>query len=181
VNTLLHPRIQTKPSMILLALHLALGLALPAPHAAEAAPADPPDHAAFTEVLERVVRVPWVDYAALVEERAGLDRYLASLAATDRAALDAAPQPEQLAFWINAYNACMLRLVADHYPIARQRVGLFQRARIAVAGYPENSVWQIRDVFSGRTAAWPAPSVPWTRSSTTSSAPPSTSPASTSR
>jgi hypothetical protein len=138
--------------MVLHAMHLVLALAtpaaLPGPHATGAV--DLPDHSAFTEVLARVVRVPWVDYAALVEQRAALDRYLGTLAGTDRAALDRASEAEQLAFWINAYNACMLRLVADHYPIARQRVGLFQRARIAVAGYPANSVWQIRDVFSGK-------------------------------
>jgi hypothetical protein len=111
---------------------------------------DLPDHAAFTRVLQEVVTVPNVDYAKLQANRGGLDRYLEALGSTDPAILDAAPRDQQLAFWINAYNACMLRIVIDNYPIERQRVGLFQRARIAVAGYPANSVWQIRDVFSVR-------------------------------
>ncbi len=116
-----------------------------------ATPATPlPDHAAFTEVLQGVVTIPWVDYARLKERRGGLDAYLAALAAVTPASLAAAPRDDQLAFWINAYNACMLRLVIDHYPIERRRVGLFQRARIAVAGYPENSVWQIPGVFSAK-------------------------------
>jgi hypothetical protein len=133
----------------LLALAPALLTLAAAPHPAPPA-TDLPDHAQFTRVLAQVVEVPRVDYAKLRENRAGLDRYLQALADTDRAALDAAPEAEQLAFWINAYNACMLRIVIDNYPIERGRVGLFQRARIAVAGYPPNSVWQIADVFSGK-------------------------------
>jgi len=107
-----------------------------------------PDHDAFTRVLERVVQIPRVDYALLKEERAGLDRYVDALSATDPGVLDAASREEQLAFWINAYNACMLRLVVDHYPIEAGGVGLFGAVRNRVAGYPDNSVWQIRDVFS---------------------------------
>ncbi len=115
-----------------------------------ATPGALPDHAPFTRILREVVRGPLVDYARLARDRGALDRYLEALGDTDLADLEAAPRNDQLAFWINAYNACMLRIVIDHYPIQRQRVGLFQRARIAVAGYPENSVWQIRDVFSRR-------------------------------
>jgi hypothetical protein len=107
-----------------------------------------PDHGVFTRVLERVVQIPRVDYALLKEERAGLDRYVDALSATDPGALEAASREEQLAFWINAYNACMLRLVVDHYPIEAGGVGLFGAVRNRVAGYPDNSVWQIRDVFS---------------------------------
>jgi hypothetical protein len=106
-----------------------------------------PDHDAFTRVLERVVQIPKVDYALLKEERAGLDRYVDALSRTDPAVLEAASREEQLAFWINAYNACMLRLVVDHYPIEAGGVGLFGAVRNRVAGYPDNSVWQIRDVF----------------------------------
>jgi hypothetical protein len=113
-------------------------------------PSDPviPDHRAFTDLLERVVRVPMVDYARLKEEREPLDAYVDTLYRTSPAALEAASTEEQLAFWINAYNACMLRLVVDHYPIQAGGVGLFGALRNRVAGYPANSVWQIRDVFT---------------------------------
>ncbi len=120
----------------------AFGLAA-APSAAQ----EVPSHEAFTEVLEEVVRLPAVDYGRLVELRDDLDAYLATLAGTDPGALAAAEREERLAFWINAYNACMLRLVADHYPI-RKDGGLFARIRNAVAGRPDNSVWQIPDVFT---------------------------------
>jgi hypothetical protein len=107
-----------------------------------------PDHEDFTRVLDEVVRMPLVDYQHLQENRDGLDRYVDALYRTSESSLEAAPREDQLAFWINAYNACMLRLVIDHYPIETGRAGLFGRIRIRVAGYPDNSVWQIRDVFT---------------------------------
>ncbi len=110
--------------------------------------ADLPDHAHFTQVLDRVVRMPLVDYQALKDDREGLDAYIESLGATPESLLDQSPRAEQLAFWINAYNACMLQLVIDHYPIEAGGVGLFGGVRNRVAGYPDNSVWQIRDVFT---------------------------------
>ena len=72
------------------------------------------DHALFTEVLAAHVENGLVDYAALKTE-SRLDRYLARLDATDPALLST--EAEQLAFWINAYNAYTLKLVADHYPV----------------------------------------------------------------
>lgn len=106
-----------------------------------------PSHEQFTGVLVEVVRQPNVDYGRLVELRGDLDAYLAVLAGVDRAAVDSATRDEQLAFWINAYNACMLKLVADHYPIARDG-RILSRLKNTVAGRPANSVWQIPDVFA---------------------------------
>jgi uncharacterized membrane protein YdjX (TVP38/TMEM64 family) len=110
---------------------------------------DIPTHGAFTAVLEDVVQQPFVDYARLVGHRAGLDAYLSELAEVDATRLEGSSREVQLTFWINAYNACMLRLVADHYPIQRDG-GLVARVRNSVAGRPENSVWQIPDVFSDK-------------------------------
>ena len=109
---------------------------------------DIPNHGAFDRVLEQVVDPPLVDYSALTEIRGELDLYMKSLGDTDPGALGRAPREEQLAFWINAYNACMLKTVADHYPIGRGGIELFGRIRNRLAGYPANSVWQIGDVFT---------------------------------
>ena len=111
-----------------------------------------PDHAAFTRVLGTVVQNGLVDYQLLADERAGLDGYLATLAAVSESALADATADEVLAFWINAYNACMLKRVVDHYPIEGAS-GLLSRVRGAVAGYPDNSVQQIEDVFTGAHCA----------------------------
>jgi uncharacterized membrane protein YdjX (TVP38/TMEM64 family) len=108
-----------------------------------------PTHEAFTTLLADVVRQPGVDYEGLAERRAELDDYLALLASVDMGAVNAASREARLAFWINAYNACMLRRVADYYPI-EQDGRLLSRLKNSVAGRPANSVWQIPDVFTAK-------------------------------
>lgn len=108
-----------------------------------------PAHDAFSDLLNKVVSPPSVDYAALSERQGLLDDYLGTLGNVETMAIERAGREEQLAFWINAYNACMLRLVAEHYPIQRAR-GLFAVIRNTVAGRPANSVWQIPGVFTAR-------------------------------
>ena len=78
--------------------------------AAAAGPAwaDPISHAALDSVLTRVLRGGRVDYGALARDHADLDRYLAAGAA---ARPDAWPREEQIAFWVNAYNARVLDAV----------------------------------------------------------------------
>ena len=122
-------------------------IARPAAALQEATSPQLPDHSALTRVLAAVVEGPLVDYSRLAADPAGLDRYIAALAATDPSALDAANGDDQLAFWINAYNACMLKRVIEHYPI--RKAGGLLRLKNAAAGRPENSVWQIDDVFTG--------------------------------
>ncbi len=107
-----------------------------------------PSSQPFTTLLAEVVQYPRVDYAKLKEERVRLDAYLTSLAAADLSALEGASREVQLAFWMNAYNACMLKRVIDEYPIQRAG-GIFSRLKNRVADRPANSVWQISDVFSG--------------------------------
>ena len=59
--------------------------------------------------------------------------------------MDSAAEPEQIAFWLNAYNALVLRTVIDHYPIPtrssaypphsiRQIPGAFERIQHRIAG-----------------------------------------------
>lgn len=72
---------------------------------ARPASAEPFSHAAFDTVLARVLREGRVDYGALAKDHADLDRYLAAVAA---ARPDPWPREEQIAFWVNAYNARVL-------------------------------------------------------------------------
>ncbi len=130
----------TTTTLVLLA---AAALALPAGGVAQGLPS----HEPFTAVLQQVVEEPRVDYAALKARRGALDAYLETLARTSPGALEAASRDARLAFWINAYNACMLRLVVDHYPI-QERGGLLGWLRSLVLDRPDDSVWQIDDVFT---------------------------------
>ena len=77
------------------------------PHVAQAATFD---HADFTRLLRAHVRDGLVDYDAFARS-AEFRQYLARLAATDPATLGRA---EQVAFWINAYNAYTIRLINKH-------------------------------------------------------------------
>jgi len=106
------------------------------------------DPAPFARVLDRHRVGGRVDYAALEDDPTDLERYLDALAAVDPVRVERAPRRERIAFWINAYNACMLRLVVDHYPIEPSGGGLFGAIRGAFADRPDNSVWQIDDVFT---------------------------------
>ncbi len=105
------------------------------------------DHALFTELLSAHVEMPRVDYRGLQADAASLELYLVGLAATDPDELAAAPTDVRLAFWINAYNACMLKQVVDHYPIQKAG-GLINAVKNTVTGRPANSVWQIDNVFT---------------------------------
>lgn len=104
-----------------------------------------PLHRPFDQLLDVYVRDGFVYYNALRIERGRLDAYVASLNSASAAALAKGSADEQKAFWINAYNALVLRTVIDHYPIRarakdyppssiRQIPGAFDRAAHRVAG-----------------------------------------------
>jgi hypothetical protein len=82
------------------------------------------DHGAGEKFLMRYVRLgadggPRVAYREVSPEgRAALEGYIDQLAALPISQYDRA---EQMAFWINLYNALLVRLVLDHYPIESVR------------------------------------------------------------
>lgn len=83
-----------------------------------------PDHSLWDRVLQKHVNaIGEVDYAALKSDRAKLDAYLGQLAAVspDSDPERFAGRDEQLAYWINAYNALTVGAVVDLYPIASVR------------------------------------------------------------
>ena len=69
---------------------------------------------AFDVLLDTYVRDGLVYYRALKSERGPLDGYVNSLAETP---IEDASREAQLAFWLNAYNAIVLKtVVAPHRP-----------------------------------------------------------------
>jgi hypothetical protein len=87
----------------------------------------------FDQLLDLYVRNGDVYYRAIKSERAKLDGYVGQLAT---ASIDKLSRDEQVAFWLNAYNALVLRTVADHYPIQGRS-----------AEYPAKSIRQISGAF----------------------------------
>lgn len=90
---------------------------------------------AYDQLLDETVRDGLVYYRTLKGARGRLDAYVASLASV---AIDSAPIEEQMAFWLNAYNAFVLQTVVNHYPISQR-----------TADYPARSIRQIPGAFEG--------------------------------
>jgi len=72
------------------------------------------DNALYAKVLERYVSDGLVDYANLKTHRDDLDNYLDMMGEVSP---DDLSSDEQLAFFINLYNAATLRLIIDNYPV----------------------------------------------------------------
>jgi hypothetical protein len=118
---------------IVLVLVLGLGAAVPR---AQAGSSEAGWRRNLDEVLDLYVRDGYVYYRALKSDRRRLDAYISALGAESIAS---ATRDEQLAFWLNAYNAIVLRTVIDHYPIA-----------LHSSAYPAHSVRQIPGAFEGQ-------------------------------
>jgi hypothetical protein len=91
------------------------------------------EYAAYADVLKAHVGRTGVDYRGLVARRAPLDLVVDAFGAVPEQELRQWTRAEQMAFWINAYNALTLRVIVDHYPI---RGGWFSLS-------PRNSIRQI--------------------------------------
>lgn len=96
------------------------------------------DLAPLDRLLDLYVRDGLVAYAALKTDRAPLDRFVASISA-EPAGFEGWTADARKAFWLNAYNALVLRTVIDHYPI-----------RGRASNYPADSIRQIPGAFDGR-------------------------------
>lgn len=82
------------------------------------------DHGVWDGFLSRHVRADLkglnrVDYVGVSPaDKQALDGYVAKLERTDISRFD---RPEQLAYWINLYNALTVKVVLDHFPVASIR------------------------------------------------------------
>lgn len=101
-------------------------------------------HDGLTAVLQAVVAADGsVNYGKLAADRTALDRYLGELAATSPSS---APhrfksEDDQLAYYINAYNAFVLAAIRDRCPIASVQDayfggGFFWRVSFLMGGEP---------------------------------------------
>jgi hypothetical protein len=91
----------------------------------------------YDDILDLYVRDGQVYYRAMKSSRAGLDGFLNRVAGES---IDSLSREERLAFWINAYNALVLRTVIDHYPIQGH-----------TASYPAKSIRQVPGAFDRTT------------------------------
>jgi Protein of unknown function, DUF547 len=103
------------------------------PSAQEPAPAS--RQSALDQLLDLYVRDGFVYYRALRADRSKLDGYINQLAGENIARFS---RDAQIAFWLNAYNALVLRTAIDHYPIQGH-----------APAYPSKSIRQIPGAFEG--------------------------------
>ena len=94
------------------------------------------DHAPWDAILHRTVRDERVDYQAIATDHAAeLHQYLAGLAEVDVARL---ARDEQLAFYINLYNATMVQAVLDRwrdgYSVAADGYSVFKQPLVRLKG-----------------------------------------------
>jgi len=71
------------------------------------------DHSIYANLLEKHVHQGSVDYRGFKMEESTLDQYLKVLENVDSKSLS---RNEQFAFYINAYNACTIKLILSGYP-----------------------------------------------------------------
>jgi hypothetical protein len=101
-------------------------------------PSDVGMHAALDVILDTYVREGLVYYRALRSERGRLDAYVSNLDVPP-AAFESWAKAERAAFWLNAYNALVLRTVVNAYPI-----------KGAAAQYPADSIMHVPGAFTAK-------------------------------
>ncbi len=132
---------RTAIASFILAALVGTGL-LPAAPRAQEREADAARRKGFDSILDLYVRDGYVYYRALKQDRAKLDAYVAGAATVP---VEALSRDQQLAFWLNAYNAVVLQTIVTRYPIGgsskdypphsiRQIPGAFERATHRLGG-----------------------------------------------
>ena len=112
------------------------------------------DHPPWDRVLKKyVTETGRVDYAALKADSADLDRFVAQIAARSPVshAQDFPTRESQLAYWINAYNALVMKAVVENWPTKSVRnlgkLYSFFWGRQFVAGGKEYTLNNIEDIL----------------------------------
>jgi hypothetical protein len=100
---------------IIIIMALQIGMAC-GPTVATHAQSQPPSHALYDDLLGKYVNQQGnVDYEGLLQAQDQLDTYLALL--SKNAPNEGWTENEQLAYWINVYNAFTLDLILEYYPV----------------------------------------------------------------
>lgn len=112
--------------------------------AAQTAGADAPQfdhrHFAWNQFLQQLTKDGRVNYGVLSNNPAQLNIFLESVGHVLKNEYEGWNREQKIAFWINAYNAAVIKTVVDHYPLEK---GLSWKA----LAYPSNSIQQIPDVW----------------------------------
>ncbi len=105
----------------------------------------PPSHVIWDNLLEKHVDDEgFVNYMGFVQDSLLLNQYLETLS-LNPPSTNKWTRQEQMAFWINAYNAFTVKLVADNYPVQSIKdIGPMIRIPFV------STVWDIKFIRVGR-------------------------------
>ena len=90
----------------------------------------------FDTILQKHVHGDYFDYAGLLKSKDDLAQFDAFMRWQATAKLADMSRSEQMAFYINAYNACCIKAILDHYPVHSPKdiAGFFDALKFKVAG-----------------------------------------------
>lgn len=90
-------------------------------------------HEDYNQLLEKYVKDGLVQYRGLKKDESVLNKYLARVGAMNPACLN---QNQQIAFYINAYNAYTLKVILENYPLTsiRKISGVWSNKRYLIHG-----------------------------------------------
>lgn len=100
----------------------------------------PITHELWDSLLQdHVDSLGWVDYEGFIRDSARLNKYLTLLTSAHPNKANWSKE-EQMAYWINAYNAFTVKLITNHYPVGS--------IKDIQKGLPFiNSVWDIKFIL----------------------------------
>lgn len=102
------------------------------------------DYSVYAELLKTYVdNNGLVDYKGLKADQSKLDSFLQDMNAVKESDFKQWEEKDQIAYWINAYNAFTLKAIIDHYPI--------KAGWLTSLTYPKNSIRQISGVWDNLT------------------------------
>ncbi|HHT9153447.1 MAG TPA: DUF547 domain-containing protein, partial [Candidatus Hypogeohydataceae bacterium YC40] len=93
------------------------------------------DHSALDKVLANCLTAKGVNYTVL-KKNPDLQEFFKTVSYVYKEDLEALPREEQIAFWIDVYNATVLKRVGEKYPIkgVKEIKGFFDKDKLKVAG-----------------------------------------------
>lgn len=101
--------------------------------------------ALYTGLLQDYVHEGRVEYGALCLD-GRLETYISLLASTDPDTI--LDRKEQLAFWINAYNAYTLKVICDNYPV--KSINELHFGGLAIGTVLKKTIWDKKFVVINR-------------------------------
>ncbi len=95
-----------------------------------------PANTEYAQILANVVKGKLVDYASLKESQTELEKVVADFGGLENDSLAAMTDDQQIAFYINAYNAITLLSIVEKYPLKsiKDISGVWNKRKWSVAG-----------------------------------------------